>query len=301
MIEKLFKSLSIKIIAGAFVVVIVVLGFLLLGEKRPQNRIPEVKKIPKPHSTVQPSLEKISTKSMPSEAVPETTTNREISESDESLLNPENPLESEKGDKTDSIAVEEILEEEETADSISTVETSVETKTKSIDENEINAFSKKADSGETGKEEPLEEKASVLSEKPEVEAPLATEQPEPETRVVEKKQLVPEQDEKNSIQDIVLSESDSEHKLVVRTSGSVVHFNHFFLGNPPRFVMDLSGDWKNPDFIARKPDGNSLISRIRLWNHGDKLRIVTDLKSDKTLVPIVTKSSDGIEVVLKDR
>jgi hypothetical protein len=322
MIEKLFKSFAIKITLGAIIFFVVGFGVFLLAGKQPQilisdTGIPEARKIPKLKSTVEPSVkqrfqpsEKISS----SEIVLETTMDRNISEPGEALLNSENPSESGKEDTTDSVAGEEIVKEGEIADSISAEDTPEEGKTadsisdeetleenemaKSVYVNETDAFSGMKAGGEIEGEERVEEEVSAISQEQEIEKSVVKEQSESETPATEKKPSLSEHGEKKIIQDIILSESGSENKLIVRTNSPVTNYKYFILSNPPRLVVDLPGEWKDPDFIERKPD-NSLISRIRLWNHGDKLRIVNDLKSDKALFPVFTKSSDGVEAVLR--
>ena len=291
MIEKLFKSLSIKIIAGAIVFFVVVFGLFLLAGKKPQSSIPDTgipaaRKIPKSNSMVEPFVKKISAKLPSPENIPETTIEEKIPESDETLLNPENSFEPEEGDKIESISAEETPEEGEVAESVSV--------------NETDELPGMEDGGKIVGEEPAEETGLRITEEPEAEKPVVKGEPEPKTLIAEKKQLVPEHDEQNIIRDIVLSESGSEQKLIFQTDSPVIKYKYFILSNPPRLVVDLPGVWKDPDFSEKKVD-SSLVSRIRIWNHGDKLRIVNDLKSDKTLFPVFTKSSDGVEVVLKTR
>jgi len=289
MSEKLFKSLFIKIAAGAIVLFVILFGLFLLGRKPPQSSIPNTetwvaRKIPKSNSMVEPFIKQNPAKIPSSENVPETTIEQKIPEPDETLLNSENPLEPEKGDKTDSISIEETPEETKIA--------------KPINVNETDAFSKI--DGKIGEEEPAEETGLRISEEAEAEKPVVKEEPETETVSIEKESSFSEHKEKRIFRGIVLSGSGSEQKLVFQADNPIIKYKYFFLSNPPRLVVDLPGVWKDPDFFEKKVD-SSLISRIRLWNHGDKLRIVNDLKSDKTLFPVFTKSSDGVEVVLKTR
>jgi len=306
MIEKLFKSLFIKIAAGAIVLFVIIFGLFLFGRKPTQSSIMNTEKlvamkIPKSNPTVEPSVKKISEKMPTSEKFPETTIEEKNPEPDEILLNPEDPFESEEADKAESISVEGMLEEEANAETISAEETPEEGEVeKSISSHETDPFSGMEAGGEITDDEPVEEAGLRMSKEPEAEKPAVNAQPETETEVTEKKSSFFEHKGKRIIRDIVLSESGSEQKLIFKTDSPVRKYKYFILSNPPRLVVDLPGVWKDPDFLEKKVDSN-LISRIRLWKHGDKLRIVNDLKSDKTLFPVFTKSSDGVEVVLKTR
>ncbi|MFO7559772.1 MAG: AMIN domain-containing protein [Desulfobacterales bacterium] len=298
MIEKLFKSLAIKIFLGAVVFVLVVFGFFLLTGKPPQSSIMETgkpisMKIPKPDPTIERSEKKLE-----SEMVPETTPEEKIPERNETVWSSESSFESE---EAETISVEDILEEEANA------ETSFPEDTRKEEEIETSISSQVTDpfSGmETGEavlaEEPVADAGWKTSEDPKAEEPVVQEQPETETVVTENKLSFSEQQKDQLLLDIVLSESGSEQKLIFQTDSPVRTYKYFILSNPPRFVVDFPGVWQQPDFFEKTAD-SSLVSRIRLWNHGDKLRIVTDLKSDKTLFPVFTKSSDGVEVVLKTR
>jgi len=288
MIEKLFKSLFIKIAAGAIVLFVILFGFFLLGRKSSQSSLMNTEKlvamkIPKSNPIGETSVKDISVK-IPS------------SEND-----PENPIEKEDGNKAASISVEETLEEGETVEPISTEETPDEVEmAESVSVHETDPFSGMEAGGEIAAEEPAEEADLRISEEPEVEKPAVKEQPQTKKVVTEKKSTFSEHKGKKIIRDIFLSESGSEQKLVFQADRPIIKYKYFILSNPPRLVVDFPGIWKDPDFLEKKVD-SSLISRIRLWNHGDKLRIVTDLKSDKTLFPVFTKSPDGVEAVLKTR
>jgi len=336
MVEKLFKSLTIKIAAGAIVLVVIIFGLFLLGRKPSQSsiqetRAPAAKKIPKLNQRVEPSVKKASAKIPSSEIVPETTIEEKIPLPDETLLNSENPFEPEEGDRAELITVKEPSEREDKAGAISVEETSEKEgmaasipveerseegemaesipveepseggeKVESISVHETDESSGVEAAGEIADEEPANEAGLRALEKPEVEKPAEKEQPETETVIIDKKSSLSEHKGKRIIRDIVLSESGSEQKLVFQADSPIRKYKYFILSNPPRLVVDLPGVWKDPDFLEKIVD-SKLISRIRLWNHGDKLRIVNDLKSDKALFPVFTKSSDGVEVVLKTR
>jgi len=339
MIEKRFKSLIIRIAAGAIILFIIIFGLFLLGEKTPQSstistEIPVAMKIPKSNPMLEPSVKKISAKIPSSEIVPETATEEEISEPDETLLNPENPFESEEAGREELVSVEDKSEEGDKAEPISARETPEEEE-KSISVHETDELTRmqvgekieEETIGEDGSavlEEPQDEGTTAVSEtgelarmeavekveeksidkagptEPEAEKKDIKEQPETETVITEKKLSFSEHKGKRIIRDVYLSQSGSEQKLIFQSDSPIINYKYFILSNPPRLVVDLPGAWKDPDFLEKKVD-SSLISRIRLWNHGDKLRIVNDLKSDKTIFPVFTKSSEGVEAVLKTR
>ncbi len=298
MIEKPFKSLAIKIFLGAVVLVFVVFGFFLLAGKPPKSSIMETgkpvsMKIPK----LDPTMER-SEKKPEFERVPETTPEEKNPERNETLGSSESSFESE---EAETISVEGILEEEANAEKLSLEGTSEEGDIEtSISSQETDPFSGMETGEEVLAKEPVADEGWKTSEDPKAEEPAVKEQPETETVVTEKKLSVSEQQGDQILRDIVLSESGSEQKLVFQTDSPVRTYKYFILSNPPRLVVDFPGVWQQPDFFEKTTD-STLVSRIRLWNHGDKLRIVTDLKSDKTLFPVFTKSSDGVEVVLKTR
>ncbi|MBW1897433.1 MAG: AMIN domain-containing protein [Deltaproteobacteria bacterium] len=305
MTEKRFKSLTIRIAAGAIVLFIIIFGLFLSGKKpsqspMPETGIPVAMKIPKSNPTLEPSDKKISANIPSSESVPETTIEEKIPEPDETLLNSENPFNSEETGKAELVSVEDKSEEGDKAESISDRETSEEEeKATSISVHETDEFTS-MEATEKIEEEPIEEAGSIVYEEPEIEKTDVKEQPETESVATEKKSYSSEYKEKRIMRNIVLSQSGSEQKLIFQCDSPIINYKYFILSNPPRLVVDLQGNWKDPDFLEKKVD-SSLVSRIRLWNHGDKLRIVNDLKSDKTIFPVFTKSSEGVEVVLKTR
>ena len=99
------------------------------------------------------------------------------------------------------------------------------------------------------------------------------------------------------LQDIRLSENMKGKVLEVWANGTIEKYKYFILSNPPRLVIDLPGKWKEPNFHIKAVE-NDLISKVRLWRHDSKLRIVSDLTSDRTLKPVVTPNPDGVEFLL---
>ncbi|RPJ78434.1 MAG: AMIN domain-containing protein, partial [Deltaproteobacteria bacterium] len=80
------------------------------------------------------------------------------------------------------------------------------------------------------------------------------------------------------LQDIRLSENMKGKILEIRTNNSIPKHRYFVLSSPPRLVIDLPGKWKKPSF-QYKTVSSDLVSKIRLWRHERKLRIVCDLLS----------------------
>jgi hypothetical protein len=99
------------------------------------------------------------------------------------------------------------------------------------------------------------------------------------------------------LQDIRLSENMKGKILEVLANKSIPKHRYFVISNPPRLVIDLPGKWKKPSF-QYKTVSSDLVSKIRLWRHERKLRIVCDLLSVKNIKPVVTQTSNGAEFLL---
>jgi hypothetical protein len=99
------------------------------------------------------------------------------------------------------------------------------------------------------------------------------------------------------LHDIRLSENMKGKILEIRANKAIPKHRYFVLSTPPRFVIDLPGKWQKPSFQL-KAVSSDLVSKIRLWRHEKKLRIVCDLMSDKVIKPVVTQSPDGADFLL---
>ncbi len=99
------------------------------------------------------------------------------------------------------------------------------------------------------------------------------------------------------LQDIRLSENMKGKLLEVWANRTIPKQKYFVLSTPPRLVIDLPGKWQKPSFQL-KTVSSDLVSKIRIWRHERKLRIVCDLLSDKVIKPVVTPSPNGVEFLL---
>ena len=84
------------------------------------------------------------------------------------------------------------------------------------------------------------------------------------------------------------------------TDGPVKTYKSFFLQDPPRFVIDLDGDWQTRRWSDIKVN-NDLVKNIRIGRHPDRLRIVMDLKSDQVPSSKVSGSPEGLVVTLQSK
>lgn len=99
------------------------------------------------------------------------------------------------------------------------------------------------------------------------------------------------------LQDIRLSENMNGKLLEVWANRTIQKQKYFVLSNPPRLVIDMPGKWQKPSFQLKEVSSD-LVSKIRIWRHERKLRIVCDLLSDKVIKPVITPSPNGVEFLL---
>ncbi len=99
------------------------------------------------------------------------------------------------------------------------------------------------------------------------------------------------------LQDIRLSENMKGKLLEVWANRTILKQKYFVLSNPPRLVIDLPGKWQKPSFQLKEVSSD-LVSKIRIWRHERKLRIVCDLISEKVIKPVITPSQNGVEFLL---
>ena len=82
------------------------------------------------------------------------------------------------------------------------------------------------------------------------------------------------------------------------TDGPVKAYKSFFLQDPPRFVIDLDGEWQT----RRWPEirvNSDLVKKIRIGRHPDRLRIVMDLKIGQVPSSKLSDSPEGLVVILQ--
>jgi len=86
-------------------------------------------------------------------------------------------------------------------------------------------------------------------------------------------------------------------QMKIVADGPVGEYKSFPLSSPARLVIDLFGKWNKPPFLEKKV-ATGYISRIRLGQHDDKLRIVADLRTDQDLSPVFIPTRDGLTINL---
>jgi len=94
------------------------------------------------------------------------------------------------------------------------------------------------------------------------------------------------------------SEGTDGFRVDVLAHGPIERHRHFFMGDPPRLVIDLPGRWRTPRFHARRVESR-MVERIRIGRHPNKLRLVLDLRSEiHDPGAVIRESSSGLSIVL---
>ncbi len=97
------------------------------------------------------------------------------------------------------------------------------------------------------------------------------------------------------------SDKPEEFVLTIKTNAPVRNAKSFYLADPPRFVVDIPGQWeyKGRNTLSGK---SSIVNKIRIGKHKDKLRIVIDLTPGSVNRlrgrPEVKTASNGAFVVI---
>lgn len=101
------------------------------------------------------------------------------------------------------------------------------------------------------------------------------------------------------LKDIRPEVSEGEFRVEVLTDGPIRNYEEFFMDSPPRLVIDLPGEWKEPEYYVLKVK-SEMAERIRIGRHHDKLRVVIDIK-DKKILPstIIQESPEGLIITIK--
>ncbi|MBW1768899.1 MAG: AMIN domain-containing protein [Deltaproteobacteria bacterium] len=96
-------------------------------------------------------------------------------------------------------------------------------------------------------------------------------------------------------------DSEEEFRVEVLADGPIPNARKFFMDRPPRLVIDLKGKWREPEYSVVEVN-SSIVRRIRIGKHIDKLRIVIDLK-DRRLVTsaIIQRTPKGLTAIIKKR
>jgi len=101
-----------------------------------------------------------------------------------------------------------------------------------------------------------------------------------------------------SIVDIKILSRESGVKVFLTADQPVTDYKHQFISSPPRLVIDLPGKWKKPT----KPFANisnEKFTTVRFGLHAEKLRVVFDMKSDKSVVSDISGSPKGLLITFK--
>jgi len=79
-------------------------------------------------------------------------------------------------------------------------------------------------------------------------------------------------------------------------AGGAVDFETFFLQNPPRMIVDITGDWaiRGPHELAVNSHG---CRTVRLGRHEDKLRVVFDLDPGSVYRSETRRTDKGLRVL----
>ncbi len=101
-----------------------------------------------------------------------------------------------------------------------------------------------------------------------------------------------------SLYNINFRDHGRELEMKVLSNGPLNKYKFFILSKPSRIVIDLYGQWHKPPFWEKNV-ATRRIAKLRVWRYKDKLRIVGDLKSDKTVFADFTPVSDGIVMTLR--
>ena len=310
--QNILKSKFGKLGIGAVLLVIILAGMLLIG-RQPKTSVPAKQeavtmKIPRkpvpqkiePPPPVQEEAEKLGDtlqSRVPAAEMP--AEEPEVTEPESAAFDSEMPLETDEGEggPADMVTAAErqpaadaindpFARQEDGADAEPDVGAAFQSISKPPE-----------DSGEIEEESDTEAPKSKVAEVVPV-TPEKKEKHKPSRAASRPPADLSEADQTLVLQDVRLSENLKGKVLEIWANTQIEKNKYFILSNPPRLVIDLPGKWEEPRF-QRKAMDDSLISGIRLWRHPDKLRIVSDLVSEKKAIkPRVTPNPEGVEFLL---
>ena len=93
-------------------------------------------------------------------------------------------------------------------------------------------------------------------------------------------------------------DSGDRVRIKLLAGAPIGDYRHFFMDGPLRIVLDVKGNWKGPknNIVHLESD---LIKRVRIGEHGDKIRIVLDAKKKVPEASVTFRESpEGLEIVL---
>jgi hypothetical protein len=298
MVHNILKSKTGKYGIGAAVILVFIIGLLWINGKQEssvrENRETVAMKIPKPEpaavpvSDVSPRMEEEQT------ILPETSEPEEMMIDSEMVMeSPEAPVETPESMAVPEVSIRELERKPEENVSAGSETPLVEIQNDPIPEADDPVTQSLAASD--GPEAPPV--AVPMKKAAEKKIPIIRNSRKEATKVANTEADFQHMEKEFVLQDIRLSENLKGKVLEVWANKTVAKYKYFILGNPPRLVIDLPGKWKEPHFRTKAME-NDLISRIRIWRHDSKLRIVSDLTSNRSLKPVVLPNSEGVEFLL---
>jgi hypothetical protein len=94
-------------------------------------------------------------------------------------------------------------------------------------------------------------------------------------------------------------DSEEELRVEILADGPIHNAKKFFMDRPPRLVIDLKGKWRNPEYSVIGVN-STIVRRIRIGKHIDKLRIVFDLKDRKLVTSaMIQRMHNGLATIIK--
>ncbi len=94
-------------------------------------------------------------------------------------------------------------------------------------------------------------------------------------------------------------DSEEELRVEILADGPIHNAKKFFMDRPPRLVIDLKGKWRNPEYSVIGVN-STIVKKIRIGKHIDKLRIVFDLKDRKLVTSaMIQRMHNGLAAIIK--
>ncbi|MFP4387882.1 MAG: AMIN domain-containing protein [Desulfococcaceae bacterium] len=135
----------------------------------------------------------------------------------------------------------------------------------------------------------------VSKSEPTASAETAAVSPEPPSPSASADELPPSPSGPRTLEALAPRSVAGEFELTARAGGPVRQTHIFPLSDPPKLVVDLSGQW---DRKVTSPVAveSPLVKRVRLGNHSDYLRLVLDLADAGPLGHEMTPTADGFRL-----
>ncbi len=103
----------------------------------------------------------------------------------------------------------------------------------------------------------------------------------------------------NTLRKVLLKSDKNELSVEFVTKNPVAGRSQLALLDPPRFVIDLAGEWVSEATLPK--DGSTPeIKSVRLGTHPDKLRVVLDFSRQLNLAPRFLPTATGLKVLLTE-